>query len=137
MVSEAEVERVRKDRSIWLPLAKSLLRYIERERFPSRHTCILESLTTKHWAEEISPDQARWLLDIRDDVEIVSEYRGSSLAFLIRFCHENRFGLDSEDDQIWIVELYGSRRASVPKYEARYIHGFAQLLDEAHDDWVA
>lgn len=134
MASDAEIERIRKDKGQWLPLAQRLFRHVDDETLAERHVCLLESLVDRKWQLELSYRQAEWLLDIRDEVEVISQYRGYSLKFLIQRCFEARFGLDDEEDLAWITALFGSGRTSIRRYEARRVFVLAQCLDEVEED---
>lgn len=134
MASEAEIERVRKDKDLWLPLVQRLYRHVEDETLHPRHMGFIESLMVRPKQEELSFLQGEWLLDARDEVVLVSEYSTYGVKFLIRVCYESRSGLDSDDDQDWVVELFKSGRTSIRRYEARRLYVLAKQLGEIEYD---
>lgn len=94
---------------------------------------LLDSLAEKqHRLEELSYRQAEWLLDIRDEIQTVTEYRHCSVQYLLRCCYENRLSLD-EDDEEWVFELRNSGRTTVRKYEARRLYSLARELGDIDD----
>jgi hypothetical protein len=81
---------------------------------------------TRHPEEEqLTTRQSEKLLQIRDDIQLVSEYRTFSVKILIEKVHEARADL-SEDDDEWIVAVR-ARSGSVISRK-----GAARLLRLAH-----
>ena len=120
MASEREVEQVRKDPGRWRSLLQQLLQ--RGDDVAPRHLVILDSLHLKRrWLEELSFSQADWLLDIRDDIVIVTQYRNLSIRYLLNCCYQNHLGLD-EDDEEWVLNLHNERRVSLRKDEARHLY---------------
>lgn len=134
MASEAEIERVRKDKGLWLPLVQRLHRHVEDETLNPRHIGFVESLIARPKQEELSFRQSEWLLDARDEIVLISEYGGHSVSFMSRACYESRIGLDGDDDQDWVVELFKSGRTSIRRYEARRLYVLARQLGEIEYD---
>jgi len=131
MALDREIERVRKDTEHWRALVLQLLR--REDDLAPRHVTLLESLAEKRrWLGELSYRQAEWLLDIRDDIQNISEFRGWNVRRLIKCCYEGRFDFD-EDDEAWVTEIHDSGRTSVRKYEARRLRALAQALGDVND----
>jgi hypothetical protein len=135
VASDIEIERIRKDAERWKSLVQQLLRYDD-SVLEQKDSCFLDSLSLRDWLDELSYLQAEWLLDIRDSVQIVPEFRGYSVRYLVRCCYENRFGFDSEDDQAWLVELYQSGKTSIRKNQAKRLYYMAKDIGEV-EDWAA
>lgn len=125
MASDREIQRVRKDPQEWRLLVGRLLIYADHGALPDKDETYLDSLTRRPWLEELNYRQAEWLLDIRDRVQTVSNYRGFSLKTLISNCHQNRFGLDDDEDQVWLEELKASGRSALNTYETRRLYALA------------
>lgn len=134
MASEVEIERVRKDKGLWLPIAQRLFKHVEEDTLPERHVGLIEGLVDRPWQQELSYLQGEWLLDIRDEVELVSSYNTYSVGLLARACYENRFGLDSDDEHTWVTELYNSSRTSIRRYEARRLYVLSKRLGLVEED---
>ena len=116
MALDREIEQVRKDTEHWRSLVNQLLR--REDELAPRHSVLLDSLAAKQrWLEELSYRQAEWLLDIRDDVQTVTEYRDCSVQYLLRCCYESRLSFD-EDDEAWVIEVHNSGRTAVRRYAA-------------------
>jgi hypothetical protein len=128
VATEREISRIRHDQVEWRGLVRRLLGYAEKHDLEHRHMGLLESLNDRFYQDELSYRQAEWLLDIRDDTNFVSEYRGASLKFLLRSAFENRFGLDDEDDVAWVEELWRRQEATLRKRDVRKLHALVSAL---------
>jgi hypothetical protein len=103
MASWREIDRVRKDANGARDLAKRLLKIYPGE-LTEWETDFLQSITTYTELFEFTTRQAEKLLEIRDDTQLVTAWRGFSVASVIRQCYEARLDLSEADEQ-WIVEL--------------------------------
>lgn len=135
MASDIEINRIRNDTDGWQLLVQQLLRY-EEAAFEAKDFSFLESLESRKWLDSLSYRQAEWLIDIRDSVQTVSDFRGYSVKYLIQRCHENRFDLNDDGDQVWLTGLHQSRPTTVRRNEARRLYRLAKRLGEI-DDWAA
>ncbi len=106
MASWREIERIRKDADAARAIALGVLA-VDRDALNDWETDFMEGIPVHCDRGEISLPQAQKLLEIRDDVQIITEYRGLSLRRLIQHCHEARLDL-SEDDEEWILHLHTS-----------------------------
>ena len=129
MASEPEIHRVRVNKDVWQPLAKRLLVHADEETFPQRHLALLEGLVERTWQDELSYRQAEWLLDIRDDIELLTTYRGYSVRLLTKVCYEQRHLL-IEDEEAWIIGIYEQGRSSLRRYEAGRLYSISKRLNE-------
>lgn len=134
MASAAEVERVRNDKTLWLPIAQRLYKHVEAETLHWRHVGFIEGLVGKPWLDKLSVPQGEWLLDARNEVELVSEYRQTGVKFLIRTCYENRLGLDGDGDRKWVAKLFESGRAFIQRDGAGRLYGLARELGVVDHD---
>lgn len=133
MATDREISRVRHDRDEWRGIVRKLIKYAGQHDLEDRHVDLLDGLESKTFLNELSVRQAEWLLDIRDDVDFISEHRGVSVRFLIRSVYENRHGLDDEEDMAWVEEIWRRHDVNVRKREARRLYALARplgLLDD-------
>jgi hypothetical protein len=105
MASWIEIDRIRKDPAAARALAARLLK-IHRHDFTDWELDFLQSIARYHSDEELTTRQGEKLLQIRDDVELITKYHGFSIKTLIQGCYEGRMDLD-EADETWIEELRG------------------------------
>jgi hypothetical protein len=103
MASWREIERVRKDPQAVRTMAKSLLK-LPRIDFTDWEIDFLESMARYYGADELTARQGEKLVQIRDDAEVISEFRGFSVRLLLKGCWEARLDL-SEADEEWIGEM--------------------------------
>lgn len=133
MATEREISRVRHDPAQWRGITRHLIDYAEKHDLEERHLKLLATLQTSAASDEISYRQAEWLLDIRDDVDYVSEYRNVSVKFLIRAVYENQYGVDDDDDASWIKEIWRQSPARLRKRDARRLYTIAKLIGLLED----
>jgi hypothetical protein len=110
MASWTELERVRKDPVAFRALATRLLDdpNCEASEFADG---FLENIA--HWKrDEITLRQAEVLLDLRDNAEIHTSYKGLSIRLLTDKCYANRYELD-KGDRTRLEALYEKRRGFV------------------------
>jgi hypothetical protein len=98
MASWREIDRVRKDANGARELAKRLLKIYPGE-LTEWEMDFLQSITTYTELFEFTTRQAEKLLEIRDDTQPVTAWRGFSVASMIRQCYEARLDLAEADEQ--------------------------------------
>lgn len=113
MASWREIDRVRKDANGARELARRLLRIYPGE-LTEWETDFLQSITSYTELFEFTTRQAEKLLEIRDDAQPVTQYRGFNVATLVRQCHTARLDL-SDADEPWIAELYRQGGAAIKR----------------------
>jgi len=101
MASWREIERVRKDVRGARAIAARLLKHFL-NALTAWETEFLESLLRREGLAELTTRQGEKLLEIRDGVEPIDEFRGFSIALLIKNVHEARADLEEADEE-WIV----------------------------------
>lgn len=134
MASWREIDRVRKDTNGARELAKRLLKIYPGE-LTDWEKDFLESITNYTELFEFTTRQSEKLLEIRDDAEPATQYRGFSVAVLLKQCCEARLDL-SEADAQWVVELCERSTASIRrKHIGRLIRCARELniIDEDPD----
>lgn len=131
MALDREIEAVRKDPDRFRFMAKQLLEHDEAS-LTDQALDFLEKVSGWKWSEDLSYRQAEWLLDLRDDHQMVTAFRGYSIGALVRVCFLNRFEFD-EDAQEWIEGVHASGRTSLRRREAARLHRLARRLGEAGD----
>jgi hypothetical protein len=134
---DSEIERIRKDTDQWRMLASRLLKYAEQDALSDWELDFLENILSKKWLDELSYRRGESLLVIRDDLVTVSSYRGSSVKYLAQMSYENRFDLDDDEEEAWLVELYQSGRTSIRTNEARRLWRLAVRVGVIESDWSA
>lgn len=95
MASWTELERIRKDPVTFRGLATRLMNnpHCEASEFAES---FLESIA--NWKrDEITLRQAEVLLELRDDAEIHTNYKGLSVHLLMEKCYANRHELEESD----------------------------------------
>ena len=132
MASWREIDRVRKDVNGARGLAQRLLKIYPGE-LTEWETDFLQSITSYTELFEFTTRQAEKLLEIRDDTEPVTQYRGFSIARLIRQCYAARLDLSDADEQ-WIVELHQRDSRSVRRRQLRRLMDCARDLNIIEDD---
>ena len=115
MASWREIDRVRKDPQAAGDIAKRLLS-LPASEFTDRELDFLRSIRRSRNVEEFTTRQAEKLLQIRDDIEEVTEVLGFSVRLLLKGCVEARLDL-SEAEEEWVLarsqELISIRRKHV------------------------
>jgi hypothetical protein len=104
MASWREIDRVRKDPEGAANIAKRLLALPPSE-FSDWEIDFLRSIRGLRKVEEFTTRQAEKLLQIRDDIEEVTEVLGFGAHLLLQGCFEARLDL-SEADEKWIVAQF-------------------------------
>lgn len=111
-MSWREIDRIRKQPQAFRDLAARLLA-AHGDELNEWETEFLEG-KARVKVDEFSVRQAETLLQIRDDAEPVTIWRGFSITTLLRQCFEARADL-SEVDEEWIVGLRDRDTASVKR----------------------
>jgi hypothetical protein len=132
VASWREIDRVRKDAKGARELAKRLLKIYPGE-FTEWESDFLQSITSYTELFEFTTRQAEKLLEIRDDTEPVTHYRGFSISRLIRQCYEGRLDLSDADEQ-WIAELHQRDSRSIRRRHLRRLMDCARELNIIDDD---
>jgi hypothetical protein len=101
MASWREIDRVRKDPQGAANIAKRLLS-LPASEFTDWELDFLRSIRRLRNVEEFTTRQAEKLLQIRDDIEEVTEVLGFSVRLLLKGCVEARLDL-SEADEEWVL----------------------------------
>lgn len=105
MATWREIDRVRKDPDGFRAIAARLLKLPD-HGMTSWEVDFLESISLDRGKDEYSTRQSEKLLQIRDDAESITTYRGFSVKKLIQDCYEARLDLEESDEQ-WIEQLKG------------------------------
>lgn len=132
MALDREIEQIRNDTARWRALARQLPR-AGPEALTDWELDFLEEIPNRKWLEQLSYRQAEILLNIRDEVETVSSYRGYSVKWLCSICHDNRLDLD-EEEQAWVELLHAGGAASMRRKDARRLMSLARRLDVIEND---
>ncbi len=132
MALDREIEQIRNDTAQWRALARRLPS-VGSEALTDWELDFLEELPRRTWLEQLSLRQAEILLEIRDDVELVSSYRGYSVKWLCSVCHDNRFDLD-EEDQARVERLHARGSGSQRRKDAQWLMRLAKRLDVIESD---
>ena len=132
MASWREIDRVRKDVNGARGLAQRLLKIYPGE-LTEWETDFLQSITSYTELFEFTTRQAEKLLEIRDDTEPVTQYRGFSIVRMIKQCYEARLDLSDADEQ-WVVELHQRDSRSVRRRQLRRLMDCARDLNIIEDD---
>ncbi|WP_284876635.1 hypothetical protein [Brevundimonas sp. MEB006b] len=128
MATERELFRVRHDPVEWRGIVKRLLEIADQDGVDDRHLVLIDSLNAQTERVELSYRQAEWLLDARDDSEFVVTYLNFSIKLMLKECFENRFGIDDEDDQMWVEKTHSERLVRLRKMEAKRLFRIAVTL---------
>lgn len=128
MATERELSRVRRDPVEWRGIVKRLLEIADQGGVDERHLVLIESLNAQTERVELSHRQAEWLLDARDDSEFVSTYFSFSIKAMLNECFDNRFGMDDEDDQMWLESIHGEGLVRLRKKDAKKLFQIALVL---------
>jgi hypothetical protein len=128
MASWREIERVRKDPRAFRGVAKSLLN-LPRADFTDWEVDFLEGMLRQVDEQGLTTRQSEKLLQIRDDSEFITEFRGFSVRLLLRQCYDARLDL-SEEDEEWITRLFERNQASLRR---RHI---GHLIRCAHELYI-
>ena len=111
MASWREIERIRTDGKAVRSMAGRLLAD-HRAAMRDWEVDFLEGRLVREEVEELTTRQAEKLLEIRDSVVFVSQYRGFNLKRLLHDCHHARLDLDEEDEE-WIVERHAEGSGTI------------------------
>jgi hypothetical protein len=111
MASWREIDQIRKDPASVREIAKRLLG-LPRSEFTDWEIDFLQG-TANHTARgDLTTRQSEKLLQIRDDIEIITQFRGFSVELLLKQCHDARVDL-SEPDETWIAQMFARNKASI------------------------
>jgi|GEM_PF-1901429 len=126
MASWKEIERIRKDVGSAKRIAASLLK--THSDFSDWEKDFLEAMTSRDDDYELTTRQSEKLLQVRDDCEETSEYRGFSIQLLIKQVFEARFDLGQADED-WIDKIWQRGSLSVKrKHVGRLIRCAKELF---------
>jgi hypothetical protein len=131
MASWREIDRVRKETNGARDLAQRLLKIYPGE-LTEWELDFLQSITSYTELFEFTTRQAEKLLEIRDDTQSVTQYRGFSIARMIRQCYEARLDLSEADEQ-WIAELHQRDSRSVRRKQLKRLLDCARELNIIDD----
>jgi hypothetical protein len=135
MASWREIDRVRKDRQAVADIAKRLLS-LPASEFTDWELDFLRSIRRPRNVEEFTTRQAEKLLQIRDDIEEVTEVFGFSVKLLLKGCVEARLDL-SEGDEEWVLARSHANSVSIRrKHVGRLLRCARELslLEEEHPE---
>jgi hypothetical protein len=125
VASFKEIDRVRKDPTAFRDIATLLLKFF-RADLTDWETDFLQSVARSQW-EELTTRQSEKLLQIRDDMQEVSEVLGFSVKLLLKGLVDARLDL-SEDDEAWVVRSYERDPTSIKrKWRGRLLRCSRQL----------
>jgi hypothetical protein len=113
MQNYREIDRVRKDSVAVRSLAKRLLA-IPNHDWTGWEVDFLEGMTRHHGPDPLTTRQGEKLMELRDDAEYHSKYRGLSVKILIEKCNLGRDDLDSADAE-FVETLYASGATSIKR----------------------
>jgi hypothetical protein len=126
MASWREIERVRKDVREACAIVARLLKHFMVALTPWEVE-FLESLLRRTSLEELTTRQSEKLLEIRDGVEPITEFRGFSIKLLIKGVHEARADLDPFDEE-WIVRIRAQSDIWIRRKDVRRLMDCARQL---------
>jgi hypothetical protein len=135
MASWREIDRIRKNLKEVRAIALRLLKLYGAE-LTDWETSFLESIVRDDPdVEELTTRQAEKLVEIRDGVELISEYRGFSVRILLEKILLARLDL-SENDEDWIVARCARSTSFIArKHASKMLHLAYQLdLVDADDE---
>jgi hypothetical protein len=134
MASWREIDRVRKDPAAVRTTAKALLAFRRRDvDFTDWEVDFLQSMVCREGVDELTTRQSEKLLQIRDDAELLTEYRGFSVQLLIKGVHEARSDL-SEEDEEWIVSIADNAPTSIRRRHIGRLMRCARQLNLIDDE---
>jgi len=131
MASWREIERVRKDPGAVQGIAKRLLK-LPRADFTDWEVDFLEGMARHVDKQGLTTRQSEKLLQIRDDSEFITEFRGFSVGLLLRKCYDARLDL-SEGDEEWITQLFERNQDAIRRRHIGHLMRCAHelyLIDE-------
>ncbi|MEA2876811.1 MAG: hypothetical protein QOF14_2007 [Hyphomicrobiales bacterium] len=111
MASWREIDRVRKDANGARELATRLLKIYPGE-LTKWEEAFLESISSYTELFEFTTRQSEKLLQVRDDLELVAEYRGFSIPLLIKNVFDARLDLSEADEQ-WFLQIREKTQVSI------------------------
>jgi len=137
MASWREIDRVRKNPKGATDIAKRLLP-LPLSEFTDWEIDFLRSIQRLRNVEEFTTRQAEKLLQIRDDIEEVTEVLGFGVQLLLKGCFEARLDL-SEVDEEWVVARFqASPRNIRRKHVGRLVRCARELnlIEEQYSEGV-
>lgn len=132
MTSWVEINRLKNDPSGARILAERLLRF-NADALNDWETVFLGDALTWPDDEALSTRRIEKLVEIRDEVERVSTWRGFSVRNLVRSCYEGRADL-GDQDEAWINELRTTDAERVRRRELPRLAHCARSLGVI-EDW--
>lgn len=135
MASWKEIERFRRDVGAAKRLAAKLLAF--HSDFTEWERDFLEKISQIDADYGLTTRQTEKLLQIRDDSELITEYRGFSIRLLIKQIYEARLDLE-EGDETWIVHIRENYDSSIRRRHVSRLMRYARDLHiVAQDEDVA
>jgi hypothetical protein len=136
LASWREIDSLRKDPTAFRALAKRLLK-LPNEDFTDWEKLFLDDMAFSRKAvTEFTTRQSEKLLQIRDDAELVTTYRGFSVKALLKGCHEGRPDLDAADEA-WIADTYARNAQSIKRRHIGRLMRCARALNLIDTDIAA
>lgn len=136
MALEAEIELIRKDTEGWRSLAVRLLAQINPGDLRDQDLDFLEQIPARPWLLELSYRQAKYLLDLRDSLTLVSNIDNQSVSLMIRRCLENLAelpeGENEQEEKGWIQDLAHRKPQQLRRHEASRLHSLAKQIGHDH-----
>jgi hypothetical protein len=130
MASEREIDRIRKDAEAGRRICRQLLAGSSSVLTDSAES-FLTSIESRTYLRELSTRQAEVVLEIRDELQIVSTTReGCSVSRLLRRCHELKAYFADDNDREWIEEIYLISSASIRKRDVGRLMNLDHQLDQ-------
>jgi hypothetical protein len=116
MQNYKEIDRIRKDPVAVRSLAKRLLD-IPNHDWTAWELDFLEAMSRHAGPDPLSTRQGEKLMELRDDAEDHSQYRGLSVKILIEKCNLGRDDLDDPADAEFVAKLYASGATSIKRHQ--------------------
>jgi hypothetical protein len=113
MASWSEIDRIRKNPAAVREITRRLLR-LPASEFTDWEIDFLRAMANHPDDEDLTTRQSEKLLEIRDDVEILTEFRGFSVRLLLKQCRDARLDL-AEPDEAWIVQMAAKSENSIKR----------------------
>jgi hypothetical protein len=132
MASWREIDRISKSPAEARRIAAGLLKFHSLD-LSEWEAAYLESIARHPEDEQLTTRQSEKLLQIRDDIQLISEYRGFSVAILVEKVHLARLDL-SQDDEDWIVGIRQRSGGMISRKNAGRLLRLAHQLNLIEDE---
>jgi hypothetical protein len=133
MASWREIDRVRKDPARAADIAARLLT-LPLSEFTDWEIDFLRSIERLRKVEEFTTRQAEKLLQIRDDIEEVTEVLRFSVHLLLKGCFEARLDL-SEADEEWVVARFQASPRNIRRKHVGRLMRCARELNLVEEEY--